>query len=185
MLLWRALLLPAAAQPTPSAGTPVYASLRPLVGGPAFLPLHVQIEHEGLTYDFLPVDATSMETTRALLSGGAVAGRIRCRNKESVPSRRRLVGFTTRDSEQLRTFAVAQDESLSLTLNNWCAEASCQSPRRATPTHARPENVCTRVQRGRARSQLDLCSERGALCHRLSVAFEDDEAAMCGAAAHV
>ena len=47
MQLWRALLLPASA-PTSAGGEPVYAALRPLVGGPAFLPLHVQIAHEGV-----------------------------------------------------------------------------------------------------------------------------------------
>ena len=114
--LWRALLLPAAPEAA-NAGTPVYAALRPLVGGPTFLPLHVQIRHEGVLFDFLPAEPTAAETTRTLLLAGAVEGNIRIR-----PTRARgpwrLIGHTTRDQSELREFAQQQDSLLSLPANN-------------------------------------------------------------------
>ena len=117
MQLWRALLLPASA-PTSAGGEPVYAALRPLVGGPAFLPLHVQIAHEGVVYDFLPAEPTAAATTSTLLVGGAVEGRIRCRPTRA-PRTWRLLGHTTRESADLRAFAERQDRALSLSANNW------------------------------------------------------------------
>ena len=80
--LWRALLLPAGSSSRASSdgqSSPVYVALRPLVGGPKFLLLHVQIAHDGVLFDFLPAAPTEAATTANLLLGRAVDGRIRCR----------------------------------------------------------------------------------------------------------
>ena len=127
LVLWRALLLPATAAPPRTApeNTPVYAALRPLVGGPAFLPIHVQIAHENTLYDFLPANPTAAATTASLLSGQSVEGNIRCRPVRSLgrDSRWRRIGYTARTSNDLLAFAEQQERSLSLTSNNWCAHA--------------------------------------------------------------
>ena len=124
--LWRALLLPTATSPPANleAATPVYATLRPLVGGPKFLPIHVQIAAHDEAYDFLPAEPTALSTTTTLLSGGAVDGLIRCRPVRTLGDRRvpwRIIGYTNRASEQLRTFAQGCESQLSLPTNNWCA----------------------------------------------------------------
>ena len=115
------------------AARPVFVALRPLVNGPAFLPLHVQLattadsDHgnapppdEYVAYDFLPADPTAAATLTSLLSGRAVAGRIRVR---AVPgalgSHWRLLGFTERTAAEMTMFAESQPSALSL-LDNSC-----------------------------------------------------------------
>ena len=121
--LWRTLVLPLSA-PTAAAdgGAPVYAALRPLVGGPKFLPLHVQLAHEGVLYDFLPANPSALETTSTLLLGGSVDGRIRCRPVRSIGRGDpwKLIGYTMRESSELEAFALGQESRLSLTANSWC-----------------------------------------------------------------
>ena len=109
------------APPPPNAGdTPIYGRLQPLVGGPAFLPLHVQIAYNGTRYDFLPLDPTAPTTTSALLRGGSVEGEIRIASvpEESLSSRWQLIGYSGRPAADLRDFAEAQPTALSLRSNN-------------------------------------------------------------------
>ena len=118
--LLRALLLPSPPQPTaPSTASPVYATLRPLVGGPAFLPLHIQLAHADLVYDFLPRSPTALATTVTLLRGGSVDGDVRIRPLRTLDGKPwRVLGYTTRESGQLLEFAEACDSRLSLPSNN-------------------------------------------------------------------
>ena len=166
-VLWRALLQPATAPPSASSSvpssvpssTPVYAALRPLLGGPSFLPLHVQIAHEGTLYDFLPSNPLAPVTTASLLTGQAVEGSIRCRPVRSVgrdPTWRRI-GYTARTSNDLLAFAEQQERSLSLTDNNWCAHFRLFETVSFCPTDMRRVWSCT---------QLDVCEQACALCYR-------------------
>jgi hypothetical protein len=77
--LLRALLFSPAAPVPAASARDVIAELRPLVGGPPFLPLHVVVQHGGREYDFLPQRPTAPQTLAALATGGAVEGRVRCR----------------------------------------------------------------------------------------------------------
>lgn len=127
-MLWKALLLPAVAPPSTAldGSTAVYAALRPLVGGPKLLPLHVQIANEGTLFDFLPANPTAADTTASLLSGAAVDGKIRCRPVRSLgrDPTWRLIGHTSRASSELLAFAEQQPRSLSLVSNNCWTFAS-------------------------------------------------------------
>ena len=127
MRLWQALLIPASLSPSalrmPTNCTPIYASLRPLIGGPAFLPLHVEIIHEGSIYDFLPQSPTAIETTAVLLRGGSVDGTVRCRPSTRV--RGRLLGHTFKTPDEMQSFAEQQPLDLSLQSNScWTFAAS-------------------------------------------------------------
>ena len=127
MRLWQALLgASSVAPPRASNNVPVYATLRPLVGGPTWLPLHVQLACNGTIYDFLPESPTDALTTQTLLTGGACDGVIRIRRKSLDGERAawRLLGYTTRESKELRSFAERQDSSLSLLSNNCFTFAS-------------------------------------------------------------
>jgi hypothetical protein len=126
--LWRALFLPAtlsagAAGTTGSDGMiPIYATARPLIGGPAFLPLHIQVAHAGVAYDFLPCNPSAAGTTATLLLGGSVEGRIRCRPVHShrLESSWHLLGRTARSSDEVHEFAQRQSTVLCLrTRNCW------------------------------------------------------------------
>jgi hypothetical protein len=57
----------------------------PLIGGPKWLPLHVQliIERQYI-WDFVPLNATSPTTLRNLLLLQSVPGEIRCRQRMTV-----------------------------------------------------------------------------------------------------
>lgn len=56
----------------------VQLRLKPLIGGPSWLPLHVACVVEGNhVWDFIPHEATSQQTLRALLSLERVPGTIR------------------------------------------------------------------------------------------------------------
>ena len=117
--LVQALLLPSPQPTTPISGSPVYATLRPLVGGPSLLPIHIQIAHDDAVYDFLPQSPTAFTTTTTLIRGGAVDGDIRIRPLRTLEGKSwRILGYTTRSSEQLREFAEACDPRLSLASNN-------------------------------------------------------------------
>ena len=113
------LLLPVAAlQPA----TPIYLRATRLVGGPAFLPLHVQIAVGETAFDFLPAKPTAAATTARLLTGGSVDGLIRVQGARSTRSPRgrwHRVGQTTRTLPEIRRFAEQQPTELSL-LHNSC-----------------------------------------------------------------
>ena len=121
--LWLALQLapPALSAPAaPADRVPLYATTEPLIGGPAFLALHVCIRHGDLLIDFVPRRPTALETTAGLLSGGGVAGQIRCRPAgASVASERwRLLGYSARSTEEMEAYARRQSDVLSLRTNN-------------------------------------------------------------------
>ena len=65
-VLWTALRTEPRVLTVPTTGA-VYAAARPLVGGPAFLPLHVCVLHNGILYDFLPSRWTAEGFERASL----------------------------------------------------------------------------------------------------------------------
>jgi len=78
----------------------VYIRLKPLVGGPQFLPIHAEIWTvspeisdqpnrllSGMRYDFLPVEPTASGTIQRLLLLKAVPGRIRRRTLENATQR--------------------------------------------------------------------------------------------------
>ena len=96
----------------------MFASFKPLVGGPPFFPLHVEIVHANVAYDFLPVSPLATATTTTLLRGSQVDGEIRCRSTTTSEGGR-LIGYTTRTTEEMRAFAEQQPRELSL-LNNNC-----------------------------------------------------------------
>lgn len=119
-LLFRALLMQPISQPS-SDSVPLYFGLRPLVGGPSLLPLHVEVAAHDSIYDFLPQNPTAAATTAALLSGQGVAGSLRVRPLRSPCEAPRwlLVGHTQRSADELRSFVQAQPEELHL-LDNSC-----------------------------------------------------------------
>ena len=126
LFLWRTLLLPGkpiCAPPGPEY-TPVTLTLEPLVGGPAWMPLHAAIEHNGFRYDFLPTYPESSETAANLLTGQTVDGVVRCRNllirHEGVdsPKQRFLLGYSAKTSVELQGFAEKQPRALQLLRND-------------------------------------------------------------------
>ena len=120
-MLWRELFLPSSPPPATS-NTPVYAGLRPLVGGPSFLPLHIEVAVGDTVYDFLPAEPTAMATTAALVTGQSVDGRIRLRSLKAPPAipspRWQLIAHTMKTSDELQSFAQEQPAALSLLSNN-------------------------------------------------------------------
>ena len=173
--LWRTLVLPLSA-PTAAVdgGAPVYAALRPLVGGPKFLPLHVQLAHEGVLYDFLPANPSALETTSTLLLGGSVDGRIRCRPVRSIGRGDpwKLIGYTMRESSELEAFALGQESRLSLTANSWCVSLVYRSP--LCPTCSVPASRLTLTPDPLVHTQLDICLQPCALCSRRDLASAAD-----------
>lgn len=124
MKLWQALLFPGALLPPPQAGIEpqqanVYARLRPLVGGPSLLRVHVAVACHERVYDFLPAQPSAVGTAAALLSGQEVEGRIRCRPLgRRFDSTWRCLGRTECSPEELREYAEQLPTRLSLTHNN-------------------------------------------------------------------
>ena len=129
-LLVRTLLLgdaPASSSAAAAAAaSPVFVTLRPLVDGPKFLPVHVQVattcDTDGtfMIYDFLPSDPSSPNTAKTLLRGGATPGNIRRRKKQALRTDAwKLLGQTTRSSDEIDAFVSAQPSELSL-LSNSC-----------------------------------------------------------------
>ena len=131
LTLWRALLFASPvplAPPSAAAAVPLYAELQPLVGGPGWLPLHVALLHgdagrggEAVQLDFLPQHPTATATATALLTGGGVAGVVRCRKRSSPrrPARRAvLLGYTTKTADALARFAETRPPQLQLLRND-------------------------------------------------------------------
>jgi hypothetical protein len=140
LTLWRALLFPSPVPP-PAVTThgdaacmaPIYAELQPLVGGPAWLPLHVALlcgdGEDAVQYDFLPQSPSASTTAATLLTGGGVAGVVRCRPRPSraraVPQRSVLLGHTKKSQDALAEYAEAQPRQLRLLRNDCWTFAAC------------------------------------------------------------
>jgi len=131
-MLWSPLWLLRTSLSPPSGPSapdekPLFIGLRPLVGGPSFLPLHVEVAAHDLVFDFLPENPTAGSTTAALALGQGVAGSIRVRplRSECKPPRWRLIGYTSRPAEELSAHANSQPSELRLLDNNcWTFAAS-------------------------------------------------------------
>lgn len=120
MQLLRLLLFPSLAAP-PRDTRPVHLRTQPLVGGPSFLKLHVQVAVGETVYDFLPKDPTAMSTTVALFTGNSVAGTVRSRalSTPASPPRWRLLGATKMQQPAVDQFVEQQTTELNL-LSNSC-----------------------------------------------------------------
>ena len=114
-LLLRSLLMPPAPHLSPESRA-IHVSFRPLIGGPAFLPIHVEMLHDGRVYDFLPQTPQDPTTAITLLSGGEVDGIVRCRPVRRM--RGRLIGHTKRSPEELQQFVAQHPLRLSLVSNS-------------------------------------------------------------------
>lgn len=78
-ILFLALVLCPSIVPTASS-LQLGLKAAPLIGGPSWLPLHVKIVVEGdHTWDFVPLNATSPNTLKQLVSLKSVPGEIRYR----------------------------------------------------------------------------------------------------------
>lgn len=105
------------AEPSPGY-VPVYANLQPLVGGPRFLCVHVCVLHNNTLLDFLPSRPSDFSVALHLLSGATVDGMVRCRPAQAERETWRLLGYSTRTSEEVIRFAREQPTLLSLRTNN-------------------------------------------------------------------
>ena len=76
--------------------------LKPLIGGPSFLPIHVAVVvDEDHIWDFIPLEARSEATTRTLLTLKAVPGEVRYK---SNGKRKRMTTAATRAQQFARTY---------------------------------------------------------------------------------
>uniref|UniRef100_A0A7S3ER21 Uncharacterized protein n=1 Tax=Haptolina ericina TaxID=156174 RepID=A0A7S3ER21_9EUKA len=120
--LWRDILLSRWQKPPPPlpCTRPIYAATEALIGGPSFLQLHVCVRHEGMRYDFVPLEPNRPSTALALLTGGGVDGVLRCRRVQprAQPTRWVLLGHTSRRSEEMAAFAQQHCSVLTLSSNN-------------------------------------------------------------------
>ena len=111
------LLSPVVPPPPPTPDSrPVRAALRPLIGAPPFLKLHVVVEVGGRCFDKIPEEPKSLRGAVALLTGGSIEGRSRQRPADAEESRGGwvLLGYTTRSSPELDEFAATCPSELTL-----------------------------------------------------------------------
>ena len=130
--VWPLLLLPSppVAQPTSpieheaGVNADLFATLEPLVGGPPWLRLHIVLHLEGTAFDFLPCEPLAPRTASALLTGAAVPGDIRCRERRR-PTACVLLGRTARTTDELIAHAKRHPSALALGRNDcWTFAAS-------------------------------------------------------------
>ena len=110
--------------PTSSAagGTQLFIAARPLIGGPAFFPVHCALRCEAadgdpkaIVLDIVPVKPRDPATALALATGGDVAAEIRCRKSPGRrDSRWKYVGASRRSAADIRAFALAQPPRICL-----------------------------------------------------------------------
>lgn len=68
------------------ASSSVRLKLSPLIGGPRFLPIHVQVIVEDHVWDFVPQNPVDPQTTLSLLRFQSVPGTIRCLGRKQRSS---------------------------------------------------------------------------------------------------
>ena len=117
----------------------LYLRAAPLIGGPSWLPLHVQVviesEDNRYKWDFVPLNATDPSTLGRLLSLQAVPGEIRCfyakgtceDEKQESLDRHELVSTIPKEEPLLlraQEFCDSyEDRNLHLVQNNCCTFA--------------------------------------------------------------
>ena len=106
-----------------NAGT-LYRARYPLVGGPAFLKLHVAVLYESeskLTqFDFLPINPTALTTAAKLLTLQRTEGVCRERELKFRPRGIEKIGETRATLDDLRGYTREHDTALHL-IENSCS----------------------------------------------------------------
>ena len=106
--------------PTSSAGgTLLFVMARPLIGGPAFFPVHCALRLEDAdaasVIDIVPDAPRDPATALTLATGGDVSAEIRCRKSPGRrDSRWKYVGASRRPAADIRAFALAQPPRICL-----------------------------------------------------------------------
>ena len=100
------------------ARAPVSVAVKPLIGGPQWLPVHLALLIGSTTFDFVPARPRERATAVTLLRGGEVDGEVRIRECMESEQRWLRIGETRRSMKDLRAFARARPERLSLVRNN-------------------------------------------------------------------
>jgi len=97
--------------------------LSPLVGGPAWLPVHCKvIVDDSHVFDFIPMNATSTETIQKLISLQKVPATVRIIEKSKTGEIRRSLNSRSEEDDELSKRAVLfcqeYDQDLHLIDNN-------------------------------------------------------------------
>lgn len=117
-LLCGALTRPTTPSRSHTAERDVSIALRPLVGGPQQLTLHVVVAVGHAVYDLLPDDPTNHRTLQALLRGDEVDATVRVRPLKADRSDLRRLGTTSKSAEAIEAFALSHPPKLSLLSRN-------------------------------------------------------------------
>jgi len=89
----------------------------PLIGGPAWLPLHVKVVVENdHTWDFVPLNATSPSTLKSLVTLHSVPGEIRYYRQKKKASDDAIISPTIRRAQEFVN--AYTDRDLNLIRNN-------------------------------------------------------------------